>query len=176
MPLLKQGVVVEDRFRRLVDADALPAEGAVLVTLERWQTQREALLARGQSLGIEVPNSEPVESISRDIPHFALIALVFPKFTDGRAYSQARILRDRLGFVGELRATGQVLTDQLLFLHRCGFDSFELASASPAHSWQNALAAFSNFYQPATDPAVSIPLLRRLGSGLSRTQQSRHAA
>jgi uncharacterized protein (DUF934 family) len=88
--------------------------------------------------------------------------LHFPKFTDGRAYSQARLLRERLKYTGEIRATGQVLPDQLNFMRRCGFDAFVLAKGDPLDAWRMANETFSGVYQPASDPATPA-FLRRNG-------------
>ena len=84
-----------------------------------------------------------------------LIALVFPSFKDGRAYSQARLLREQYGFRGELRATGNVLRDQFLFLVRAGFDSFEAVKEADAAAFVTSVARFSVFYQPAGDRRMS---------------------
>ncbi len=91
--------------------------------------------------------------------HLALIALVFPKFRDGRAYSQARLLRERYSYRGELRATGDVLRDQFQFLLRAGFDSFEVKKPADARVFAEAAARYSVFYQPSADGRV--PALRR---------------
>ena len=164
MPLLKNGAVIDDRWRRLADDDPLPGTDAVIVTLARWRADR-ALAARNGPLGLAIKNSEPVQPLAHEIHHFELIALEFPKFTDGRAYSQARLLRERLGFAGELRATGQVLPDQLLFMQRCGFDAFEIAKGAPLEAWKRAMESFSVFYQPAADGREPVNSLRRvLGS------------
>ena len=164
MSLLKNGAVIDDRWRRLADEDPLPGTDAVIVTLARWRADR-ALAGRQGPLGLALKNSEPVQPLADEIHHFELIALEFPKFTDGRAYSQARILRERLGFVGELRATGQVLLDQLLFMQRCGFDAFEIAKGAPLEAWRKATASFSVFYQPTGDGREPVtPLRRILGS------------
>jgi uncharacterized protein (DUF934 family) len=88
------------------------------------------------------------------------VALSFPTFKDGRAYSQARLLRERYGFRGELRATGQVLRDQLLFMHRAGFDAFELSKDADAPVFVQALTRYSLFYQPAGDGSLSVPAAR----------------
>ncbi len=90
----------------------------------------------------------------------ALVALVFPTFRDGRAYSQARILRERYRFRGELRATGQVLRDQLMFLQRAGFDAFEVSKAHDAAHFAEAVVRYSVFYQPTADGRVSAPTAR----------------
>jgi uncharacterized protein (DUF934 family) len=164
MPLLKNGSLVDDRWRRLADDDPLPGTDAVIVSLARWRADR-ALAGRNGPLGLALKNSEPVQPLADEIHHFELIALEFPKFTDGRAYSQARLLRERLAFTGELRATGQVLPDQLLLMQRCGFDAFELAKGAPLEAWKRAIGAFSVFYQPAADGREPVNALRRvLGS------------
>ncbi len=164
MPLLKNGAVIDDRWRRLADDDPVPGSDAVIVSLARWRADR-ALAARQGPLGLALKNSEPVAPLAQDLHRFELIALEFPKFTDGRAYSQARLLRERFGFAGELRATGQVLPDQLLFMQRCGFDAFELAKGAPLAAWKRALESFSVFYQPAADGRAPVNALRRgLGS------------
>ncbi len=164
MPLLKNGAVIDDRWRRLADDDPLPGTDAVIVTLARLRVDR-MLAKRGGPLGLALKNNEPVQPLAGELHHFELIALEFPKFTDGRAYSQARLLRERLGFTGELRATGQVLPDQLLFMQRCGFDAFEIAKGAPIEAWKKAMESFSVFYQPAADGREPVSSLRRvLGS------------
>jgi uncharacterized protein (DUF934 family) len=113
---------------------------------------------------VQLPNSAAVETISADLDRIELVTLHFPKFNDGRAFSQARQLRERHGFKGELRATGQVLRDQLLFMARCGFDAFEIAKGEPVEAWEAALAEFTVFYQPTGDG-------RAVASGLRRVRQ-----
>ena len=165
MPLLKHGEVIEDPWRRLADDEPLPGTDAVIVTLARWRADR-ALAGRRGPLGLALKNSESANALGDDFGFFDLVALEFPKFTDGRAYTQARILRERLGFRGELRATGQVLLDQLLFMQRCGFDAFEIAKGEPVEAWRNAMNSFSVFYQPTGDGRRPATALRRpLGGG-----------
>ncbi len=161
MPLLKGGRLAPDPWRRVADGDALPPDAPSIVSLARWQAERETLVTRAAPSGIALRNHEPVATLVPDLERLALIALEFPKFTDGRAYTQARLLRERFGFRGELRATGQVLTDQLLFMRRCGFDAFELADVKSDAAWRGAFAAFSAFYQPAGDGRDPIAVLRR---------------
>ena len=164
MPLLKNGAFLDDRWRRLADDDPAPDGDAVIVSFARWRADR-ALAGRNGPLGLALRNSEPVRPLAAELHRFELIALEFPKFTDGRAYSQARLLRERFGFAGELRATGQVLPDQLLLMRRCGFDAFEIAKDAPLETWRRALEAFSVVYQPAADGRAPIYSLRRvLGS------------
>jgi uncharacterized protein (DUF934 family) len=151
MPLVKDASFVEDRWRHLADDEALPDKGDVTVTSARWLKERGALAAApGLRIGVRLPNDVAPATLG-DIVSAPLVVLQFPKFTDGRAYSQARLLRQRLGFRGELRATGNVLRDQLLFMQRCGFDSFEVPERAVAEDWLAAFREFDVFYQPAAD-------------------------
>jgi uncharacterized protein (DUF934 family) len=132
-------------------AEAIPPTGPVIVSLDQWKAQRGELLKRGAPLGIRLRSDQPPELIAADLAHFAVVALEFPKFRDGRAYSYARLLRERYGFKGELRAVGEVLLEQLFFMLRTGFDAFDVQSADPLKVWRTALADFSVWYQPAAD-------------------------
>ena len=105
--------------------------------------------------GVLWPNNHGVAELVPHLDRLALVALVFPSFRDGRAYSQARLLRERHGFRGELRATGDVLRDQFLFLTRAGFDAFEVKKDADAAAFASALARYSVFYQPAGDGRMS---------------------
>ena len=113
---------------------------------------------------VALANTEPVEALAAHVGSLRLIVLHFPKFTDGRAYSQARLLRGRLGYTGELRATGAVLQDQLPFLLRCGFDSFETEQPGFGEALGRARKVFSVVYQPAEDGAVPAAMRRLQGS------------
>lgn len=161
MPLLKNGALVPDPWIALSDEAPIPGDGPILVSWARWQSEAGVLAGRNAPIGVRLKNSDAVEALLPYIGRFDLIALEFPKFTDGRAYSQARLLRERLGFVGELRAIGQVLPDQFLFMRRCGFDAFEVSGADPVAAWRNATAAFTGFYQPTGDGQATVFDLRR---------------
>jgi uncharacterized protein (DUF934 family) len=160
MALVKNGELVESSFVDASAAESIPPAGPVIVSLEQWQAQRAALLARGTPLGIRLRSDQPPELIAADLAHFALVALEFPKFRDGRAYSYARLLRERYGFEGELRAVGEVLLEQLFFMLRTGFDAFELTSADPLGDYRTALGEFSVWYQPAADGRPTAMQLR----------------
>jgi len=161
MALIKDGKLVTDSFVDATAAAAIPAAGAVIVNVEQWQAQRTELLARGTPLGIRMHSDQSPELVAADLAHFALVALEFPKFRDGRAYSYARLLRERYGFKGELRAVGEVLLEQLFFMLRTGFDAFELQSADPLRDYHTALADFSVWYQPTGDGRPTAMQLRR---------------
>lgn len=162
MALIKGGKLVEDAFVDASGADAIPPSGPVIVSLAQWQSQRDALLARGTPLGLRLHSDQSPEAIADDARHFALIALEFPKFRDGRAYSYARLLRERYGFKGELRAVGDVLMEQLFFMVRTGFDAFDLQqSPDPVAAFQTALKDFTVWYQPTGDGRPTAMQLRR---------------
>jgi uncharacterized protein (DUF934 family) len=164
MPLLKDGRLVEDPWRVVDDAAPLPAVEPAIVSFARFQAERDRLLARAAPLGVRLRNTEAIDALAGALDRLELVVLEFPKFSDGRAYSQARGLRERLGFAGELRATGDVLVDQALFMRRCGFDAWEIADAAKAPRFVAAFATFSVFYQPAGDGRAAIPALRRFAS------------
>jgi uncharacterized protein (DUF934 family) len=121
----------------------------------RWLKEREALAALPVALGLRVPNDVAPQELAPDLARFALIVLHFPKFTDGRAYSQARLLRGRFAFAGEIRADGEVLRDQLLFMRRCGFDAWSVGERALFEDWLQAFREIDVFYQPAADRQVS---------------------
>jgi uncharacterized protein (DUF934 family) len=155
MPLVKSGRIVEDRYVRVDDEAPIPDRVPVIVTAKRFLADPNTLIKRDGSLGVLWPNGRRVTELEPWLGHLALIALVFPKFRDGRAYSQARQLRERYGFRGELRATGDVLRDQFLFLIRAGFDSLEVKKAADAAAYADVVRRFSVFYQPSADGRIS---------------------
>jgi uncharacterized protein (DUF934 family) len=161
--LIRDEQLVDDAFTAVADDAALPASGAVLVSLARWQSDRDALLARSEPLGVRLKSDESPDLIAADLDRIGLVALEFPVFRDGRAYSYARILRERYGFAGEVRAVGQVLMEQLHFMLRSGFNAFELDSKDPLGQYKTAMADFSVWYQPTGDgrsTAVDLRLSR----------------
>jgi len=161
MALIKGGRRVDDPFVDASGNEAIPPSGPVIVSLAQWQAQRDALLARGAPLGIRLHSDQSPEAIANDVEHFALVALEFPKFRDGRAYSYARLLRERYGFKGELRAVGDVLMEQVFFMVRTGFDAFDLQqSPDPVAAFETALKDFTVWYQPTGDGRPTAMQLR----------------
>jgi uncharacterized protein (DUF934 family) len=146
-----RAAIVEDRFERVEDEAALPESGAVLVSLARFSAEREALLSRGGELGVWLQSSESPAAIAADLGRLALVALDFPVFSDGRAYSSARLLRERYGYKGELRAIGDVLCEQLAFMLRSGFDSFEMESVDALDEFNSVVTEVRVVYQPTAD-------------------------
>ena len=162
MPLIRQGRIVTDNYVRVADDAPIPEDAAVIVPAARLAADWDTLSRRALPIGVLWPNNRNVAELAPYLDRLALVALVFPSFRDGRGYSQARLLRERYGFRGELRATGQVLRDQFLFLHRVGFDAFEVSKPADADAFAAALKRFSVFYQPAGDgrlPALNRRLL-----------------
>ncbi len=160
MPLIKDGEFVADFWIAVNDEDPLPEGAPAIVSLARWQAERDTLAGRNAPLGIRLSADQPPAEIAEDVDRFQVIALEFPSFGDGRAYSYARLLRERHGYRGELRAAGQVLRDQALFMRRCGFDAFEDAEGTGIAGWREALGEISVFYQPTEDGRPATPALR----------------
>ena len=157
--LIKSGAYAQDIYAPVADDAALP-DGPVLVSLARFQKEREALLGRNMPVGVRLQANENPETLGQDIQHFALIALEFPKFRDGRAFSWARMLRTRLGFTGEIRAVGDFLYDQVNYQHRVGFDAWEVPDHFTVEMFNRALTEMTNVYQPSTDGRTTIRQLR----------------
>ncbi len=155
MALIKDGAVVEDAWITVSDDAALP-DAPVIVSFERWQAERDRLKGRNAPLGIRLASGQSLDEIAGDLDWFSVIALEFPVFTDGRAFTTARILRERYGFFGEIRAVGDVLRDQILFMVRCGFDAFEMEAGENAEDWRAAVAEINIFYQAAADRRLSV--------------------
>jgi uncharacterized protein (DUF934 family) len=148
MPLVKGGKITDDVFVHVADGAALPDDGAVLVSAARFLENPAAILDRKARAGVIWPNNRDVDDLVPHLDRLAVVALVFPTFRDGRAYSQARLLRERFSYRGELRATGQVLRDQFVFMLRAGFDSFEVKKQSDAEAFAQTVKRYSVFYQP----------------------------
>lgn len=145
----------EDAFTAVADEDAIP-EGPVILSLTRFQAEGDALLSAGRSVGVRVLPDEAVEDLAYDLPRLALVALVFPKYADGRAYSSAALLRQRLGYAGEVRAVGDVLREQAAFMVRCGMDAFVPADGSTAEDWAAAAGRYRHVYQRAVDARAPV--------------------
>jgi uncharacterized protein (DUF934 family) len=166
MPLVKGGKIIADQFVHVVDGAEPPAEGAILVSAARFLENPEALFARSGKVGVIWPNNRDVDDIVPFLDRLGSVALAFPTFRDGRAYSQARLLRERYLYRGELRATGQVLRDQFVFMLRAGFDTFEVKKQADAEAFAQTVKRYSVFYQPTGDGRIT---------ALHRRMQLRHS-
>ena len=157
--LLRDGRVVDDDWLYLAEAGG-SATAPLILTLAEWQNDRDRWLAQDRRLGVLLSPAHRVELLVPDITRISLIAAEFSGPGEGRGYSQARVLREQWKFDGELRATGYVRRDQLFFMERCGFNSFELPDADIEDGY-TALSTFSWAYQPANDTGLPLKLQRR---------------
>lgn len=163
--IIKNGQIVSDDWQVLKLAEGETPEtvalddGKQIVPLAVWQARKAAILASGQPVGVWLDSHEGPEAIAADLTSFALVAVNFPKFADGRGYSTARLLRERYGYRGELRAIGDVLHDQLFLMKRCGFDAFAVRADKDIRAALAGLGDFSEAYQAAVDQPQ--PLFRR---------------
>jgi uncharacterized protein (DUF934 family) len=157
--LIKNGVAASDSWQILELAEgespetvALP-DGEVIFPLAVWLARKDEILSR-PTIGLLLQPADRVEDIAGELASFALIAVNFPKFVDGRGYSTAALLRQRYGYTGELRAVGDVLHDQLFFMRRVGFDSYALKDGKNLpYAIEAAFKPFGDAYQGATDQA-----------------------
>jgi len=159
------GRIVEDRFVTIVDEDSLAAvadDQPIIVSRAVFGLQRAALLAGSTPLGILLFGTDDPADIADDLSRFAVVAIDFPKFTDGRGYSIARLLRERHGYRGSIRAVGDVLRDQMFYMLRCGFDAFALRHEALIEDALNAYRDFSDGYQTSVDRPV--PWFKRRGT------------
>jgi uncharacterized protein (DUF934 family) len=159
--LIKDRAIVDDRWTLLRDVEpfaTITAETPVILPLAFWQQQRDALSARG-NVGVWLAPSDDPATLADDVGQLPLIAVDFPQFTDGRGYSTGRLLREKFGFNGELRAIGDVLRDQLYYLHACGFNAFAVRAERDLADALKGFADFSNNYQSTVNQPA--PLFRR---------------
>jgi uncharacterized protein (DUF934 family) len=166
MALWRDGGFVEDVWTTLDEATALPPSGAIIVPFARWSAEREALARRADPGGVAiVPGKDALAQLAEAAKR-PLVALNFPKFGDGRAFSYAELLRERFDFAGDLRATGDVLLDEIALMLRCGFSSFEVTDEPTLRALsEDRRPATPLHYQPSVAlneaPAGTRPWLRR---------------
>lgn len=160
--IIKNDQVLDETWHLLPQEstlDGISNSDDLIVPLHLWVDHGHALKVRDGGLGVWLESNEEVEEIAEDLAHFQVIALNFPSFTDGRHYSSARLLRERYGYKGEIRAIGDVLRDQLFFMRRCGFDAFAIRADRDPYDALEGLKDFSVTYQCAADEPL--PLFRR---------------
>lgn len=158
--LIKNRLWVDNDPWQVIADDAEVIDFAI-VSLSRWQADKQALLSQVQQglVGVWLNSDETADLLAEDVNQFSLIAVNFPVFTDGRGYSTARLLRERHSFKGELRAIGDVLVDQLYLLERIGFDVLALRDDQDLELALKLFKPFSNTYQ--SDTHETRPLWRR---------------
>ncbi|WP_462383455.1 DUF934 domain-containing protein [Pseudomonas sp. Marseille-QA0892] len=160
--IIKNDQVVDESWHLLpkdVSLEDLSNSDDIIIPMSLWLEHGHALRARDGSLGVWLDAGEEIEDIASELDKFQVIALNFPAFTDGRHFSTARLLRERYGYKGEVRAIGDVLRDQLFFMKRCGFDAYAVRADRDPYDALEGLKDFSETYQGAADDAR--PLFRR---------------
>ncbi|HEY4345478.1 MAG TPA: DUF934 domain-containing protein [Parvibaculum sp.] len=160
MQLIKDGEFVADAWTTVADDEALP-DGPVIVSLERWKKEQNLLLARDGKLGIRLKSGEEPAQIADNLDKFDVVALEFPAYRNGRAFSYARLLRERYGYKGEVRAVGAVLRDQLYYLVRVGFNAFEVRDNVTPEIFRESIGTFTYNYQPSSDGKPRVLSLRQ---------------
>ncbi len=142
---------IEDRFTRVDDETPLPASGGVIVSLARLQAERDVLVAHDGELGVWLASSESPKALADVLGQLAVVACDFPAFSDGRAFSYARLLRERYGYKGEIRAIGDVLLEQIPFMVRSGFSTFEIDDPKALDEFKAVCDEVRVVYQPTGD-------------------------
>ena len=159
--VLRNGAIVTDDWTLFEDS---PSGGRTIVPLERWRQERAALLSASSAVGVLLPNTADVDAVHPEVADRPLIALEFPTFADGRALSQAIVLRTRLGFGGELRAVGDIIRDLVFWLGRCGFDTIVPRHDQDVEACRLALSELQVSYQAAADGRTPAWIQRRAGT------------
>jgi len=149
MKIIKDKQIIEDSWLHIAD-DAEIADGNITVSLSRWQQQAPGLTSHKGAIGIRLAPSDTVEDLADALQKISLIALEFPAFTDGRSFTQARLLRSRYGFDGEIRAIGYYMPDQVFYLYRVGVNSFQLETPEQTDVALSAMNDFTVNYQTST--------------------------
>jgi phosphoadenosine phosphosulfate reductase len=163
-PIWRANAFHTDAWAKAAEGEPLP-DAPVVLSKTRWLAERDGLAGRNAPLGLRLEPGEAIDDIAADLGRFALIALSFPKFADGRAFSTATLLRGKHGFAGELRAVGAVLSDQVPYMRRVGFDTFEVTHAPTRRALaEGRIPEVTLHYQPTglPEPAAGMrPWLRR---------------
>ncbi len=142
----------DDGFVHVTDEEAIPERGDVILSLALFEAEADALLSsNSRRVGVRIEPNEEVEVLAYDLPRIAVVALAFPKFRDGRAFTSARLLRERFNYQGQIRAVGDVLREQAGFMVRVGFDAFEPSDGATPEDWAKAANRFRHVYQRAAD-------------------------
>lgn len=169
MPLWKAGAFVDNPWQVVPDGEAIPADAPVLVSLKRWRDEKPALAARNAPIGLVIEPGSDWSDVVADLPRFPVVVVTIPKFADGRAFSIARLLRERDGYAGEIRAVGTYIIDQVPLMARVGIDAFEVSDPLVIKAFDDGLwPEVPHYTQPAWPgdgevPAGTRPWIRKRG-------------
>ena len=160
--MIRGNALASDDWTTIDDESGIPPEAEkLIVSLSRWCAEHEQLRSSGKLIGVRLPNIEDIDAVFAEVADRPLLALEFPKFADGRALTQARVLRGRLGYRGDLRGVGDILQDLIFIMRRCGFNEIVPRLGQDMDGCLRALADFSTAYQPAADGIRSAFVRRR---------------
>jgi phosphoadenosine phosphosulfate reductase len=155
MPLWKNGAFIDDTWMMVADDQPVPGECNAIVSVKRWRDERAALSERNAPLGLLIAPGSVWTDIAADLPRFPVIAVTIPKYADGRAFSIARLLRDRDGYKGEIRAIGDYIIDQMPYMKRVGIDAFVVGNPVVEEGLRKGLwPEVTDYMQPADGPEV----------------------
>jgi phosphoadenosine phosphosulfate reductase len=158
MPLWKSGAFVEDNWQIVPDDQPVPADVPVILTLKRWRENREALATRNAPIGLQIDPGNDWQDIVADLPRFPVVVVTIPKYADGRAFSIARLLRERDGYTGEIRAVGTYIIDQVPYMTRVGIDAFATTDPHVIKAFTEGVwPEVPHYLQPAFDHGTEIP-------------------
>ena len=163
MAIVKNDSLIEQEWITVdAEGDLPSSDENLIVPLARFKKERDSLLGRNGGLGVQLNPGDAPEDLADDLDRLSIITVNFPAYTDGRGYSYGRVLRERMGFTGELRAVGDVLRDQILYMHRCGFDAYELQVEGEValNKVRAALKEMTVYYQPTGDGRATAQSLR----------------
>ena len=160
MAVVDRNGPIADAWTRIGDDAPAPKGAAVIVSLARLKNEHNSLFSAAGAVGVEVASDVDLADLEPFLPRLGVIVVRMATMRDGRVFSTGRLLRERLGYAADLRAAGDFIPDQALFLLRCGFASFEVGDKFPMASLKRSVAAYSAWYQKATDRAKSVIELR----------------
>ncbi len=149
MKIIKDKQITDDNWTHIADNDEI-STGNITVTFSRWKKEKEALSHHKGEIGIRFLPSDAIEEIANILKSISAVVLEFPAFTDGRSFSQARLLRDQYKFEGEIRAVGNFMPDQVFYLSRVGVNAFQLEKPEELNSALLLLNDFTVNYQKSS--------------------------
>jgi len=150
MKIIKDKQIIEDSWTHVADSDEITS-GDITVSLSRWKKEKAELNNHQGNIGIRISPADTVEDIATDLKNMKLVAVEFPAFTDGRAFSHARLLRSRYGYEGEIRAIGNYMPDQVFYLTRVGVNAFQLETPKELQLALSTMNDFTVKYQASTN-------------------------
>ncbi|WP_420549974.1 DUF934 domain-containing protein [Curvivirga sp.] len=159
MPLIKNGTEIENEWNSLAEGQSFEGQPNTLLSLQEFHDNYEAIKDSNSIVGVALTVDDEVDSLEGKLDQVALVTVHFPSFADGRGFSQARLVRERFAFTGEIRAVGHIIRDQYLYLVRSGVDSVDADRATEAE-WKAAIEEFDTFYQPALNKGTAAYRLR----------------